>query len=369
MRPETTMEGLAKLPTAFDKDGFVTAGNASGIVDGAAMLLLTTAEKAQEQGKKPLGRIVSWAIVGVDPSRMGIGPAPAIRAALKKAGMTLDDLDLIEINEAFAGQILAVVKELELDMDKLNVNGGAIALGHPLGASGTRLAAHAAQGAAAPQAAAGRRLGLHRRRPGHRHGGRGRGLIDLAGYRVVVTGGSRGIGAACCRLFARAGATVLVQYLASGVKADALLAELRADRRPAAPEDPLRRDAARARSQRLFDYVERSGAGSTAWSTTPASGSTSRWSGWTTSSSRPRSRSTSSAPSSAPARPCRLLAAVPERLDHQHQLHRRAARRGLLQPLRREQGSDDLGHQVLVHRAGAAASGSTPWPPAGWTPT
>ncbi|HSF42473.1 MAG TPA: thiolase family protein [Thermoanaerobaculia bacterium] len=139
LRPETTMEDLQGLPTAFDKDGFVTAGNASGIVDGAAMMLLSTAERAKERGWKPLGRIVSWAVVGVDPSRMGIGPAPAIRKALDKAGMTLGDVDLFEINEAFAGQILAVVKDLDLDIDKLNVNGGAIALGHPLGASGTRL--------------------------------------------------------------------------------------------------------------------------------------------------------------------------------------------------------------------------------------
>ena len=139
MRPETTIEDLQGLPTAFDKDGFVTAGNASGIVDGAAMMLLSTAERAKERGWKPLGRIVSWAVVGVDPSRMGIGPAPAIRKALDKAGMTLGDVDLFEINEAFAGQILAVVKDLDLDVDKLNVNGGAIALGHPLGASGTRL--------------------------------------------------------------------------------------------------------------------------------------------------------------------------------------------------------------------------------------
>jgi acetyl-CoA C-acetyltransferase len=139
MRPETTMEDLAGLPTAFDKDGFVTAGNASGIVDGAAMMILSTAEKAREKGWKPLGRILSWSVVGVDPSRMGIGPAPAIRAALGKLGMELKDVDLFEINEAFAGQILAVIKDLDLDVDKLNVNGGAIALGHPLGASGTRL--------------------------------------------------------------------------------------------------------------------------------------------------------------------------------------------------------------------------------------
>ncbi len=139
MRPETTMEDLAGLPTAFDKDGFVTAGNASGIVDGAAMMILTTAERAKERGWKTLGRLVSWSVVGVEPSRMGIGPAPAIRAALGKAGMKLGDVDLFEINEAFAGQILAVVKDLDLDVDRLNVNGGAIALGHPLGASGTRL--------------------------------------------------------------------------------------------------------------------------------------------------------------------------------------------------------------------------------------
>ncbi|MGE5233112.1 MAG: thiolase family protein [Acidobacteriota bacterium] len=138
-RPETTMDNLGKLPTAFDKDGFVTAGNASGIVDGAAMLLLTTADQAKAWGKKPLGRLVSWAVVGVEPSRMGIGPSPAIRKALEKAKMTMGDVDLFEINEAFAGQILAVVRDLTLDVEKLNVNGGAIALGHPLGASGARI--------------------------------------------------------------------------------------------------------------------------------------------------------------------------------------------------------------------------------------
>jgi acetyl-CoA acyltransferase 2 len=139
LRPQSTMEDLAALPTAFDKDGFVTAGNASGIVDGAAMALLSTAARAAERGWQPLGRLVSWSVVGVDPSRMGIGPAPAIRTALARAGMELSDLDLVEINEAFAGQILAVIRELGLDVEKLNVNGGAIALGHPLGASGTRL--------------------------------------------------------------------------------------------------------------------------------------------------------------------------------------------------------------------------------------
>ena len=136
LRPDTTIEGLAKLRPAFAKDGFVTAGNASGIVDGAAMVIITTAEKAK---KKPLGRIVSWGVSGCDPDVMGIGPVPATKIALKKAGMSLNDIDLIEINEAFAGQILAVAKELGIDHDKLNVNGGAIALGHPLGATGTRL--------------------------------------------------------------------------------------------------------------------------------------------------------------------------------------------------------------------------------------
>ena len=141
LRADTTPEVLAGLPTAFEENGFVTAGNASGIVDGAAMMLLATAEWAQAHGLQPLGRLVSWSVVGVEPSRMGIGPAPAITAALQKAGLQLADLDLLEINEAFAGQILAVVRELGIDEEKLNVNGGAIALGHPLGCSGVRLAA------------------------------------------------------------------------------------------------------------------------------------------------------------------------------------------------------------------------------------
>ena len=139
LRPETTMEELAKLPTAFDADGFVTAGNASGIVDGAAMTVLSTAEKANAEGWKVAGKVLGWATVGVEPSRMGIGPAPAIRKVLDRLGMALGDVDLFEINEAFAGQILAVVRDLGLDEGKLNVNGGAIALGHPLGASGTRI--------------------------------------------------------------------------------------------------------------------------------------------------------------------------------------------------------------------------------------
>jgi len=139
LRPETTAGGLAGLPTVFGDDSTVTAGNASGIVDGAAMMVLTTAERSAARGWTPLGRIRSWATVGVEPSRMGIGPAPAIRRALERAGMEQADLDLLEINEAFAGQLLAVVRELDLEVEKLNVNGGAIALGHPLGATGTRI--------------------------------------------------------------------------------------------------------------------------------------------------------------------------------------------------------------------------------------
>ena len=139
LRPDTTMEGLAKLPSAFSKDGTVTAGNASGIVDGGAALILASDRAVQEKGLTPVARLVNWAVVGVDPSYMGMGPAPATRRALDRARLTLSDLDLIEVNEAFAGQYLAVEKELGLDRDKVNVNGGAIALGHPLGMSGTRL--------------------------------------------------------------------------------------------------------------------------------------------------------------------------------------------------------------------------------------
>jgi acetyl-CoA acyltransferase 2 len=139
LRPETTMEGLAKLKPAFGKNGTVTAGNASGIVDGGAAAVMMTLDKAQKRGLKPMGRIVSWGIAGVDPKIMGSGPVPSSRAALKKAGLKLEDIDLIEVNEAFAGQYLAVEKELGLDRSKVNVNGGAIALGHPLGATGTRL--------------------------------------------------------------------------------------------------------------------------------------------------------------------------------------------------------------------------------------
>jgi len=139
LKPDTTMEGLGKLPAAFGKDGTVTAGNASGIVDGAAALVVASEEKAKAEGWKPRARIRSWAVVGVDPSIMGIGPVPAIREALKKAGLTVGDVDRFEINEAFSAQYLAVEHDLKLDRDRVNVNGGAIALGHPLGATGTRL--------------------------------------------------------------------------------------------------------------------------------------------------------------------------------------------------------------------------------------
>jgi len=139
LRPETTLEGLAKLRPAFSKDGLVTAGNASGIVDGAAAVVISDEETARRLEARPLGRIVSWGIAGVPPEIMGIGPVPASRKALAAAGLKIDDIDLVEVNEAFAGQYLAVEKELGLDRERTNVNGGAIALGHPLAASGTRL--------------------------------------------------------------------------------------------------------------------------------------------------------------------------------------------------------------------------------------
>jgi len=139
LRPDTTLEGLAALKPAFGKDGSVTAGNASGIVDGAAALVVASREEAERRGRKPLCRIVSWGVSGVPPEIMGIGPVPSSRRALEAAGLSLRDLDLVEVNEAFAGQYLAVEKELGLDRDRTNVNGGAIALGHPLGATGTRL--------------------------------------------------------------------------------------------------------------------------------------------------------------------------------------------------------------------------------------
>ena len=138
-RPQTTMEGLAKLRPAFGKNGTVTAGNASGIVDGAAAVVMMSIDEARKRNIVPLGRIVSWGMAGVEPKVMGRGPVPASQIALQKAGMSLEYMDLIEVNEAFAAQYLAVEKELGLDRKKVNVNGGAIALGHPLGATGTRL--------------------------------------------------------------------------------------------------------------------------------------------------------------------------------------------------------------------------------------
>ncbi len=139
MRPETTLEGLSKLKPYFKADGTITAGNASGIVDGAAAMVMSTASFAEKMGRTPLGRLIDWGLAGVEPSIMGIGPVPASQAALKRADLTLADMDLIEINEAFAPQYLAVEKELGLDRNRTNVNGGAIAIGHPLAATGTRL--------------------------------------------------------------------------------------------------------------------------------------------------------------------------------------------------------------------------------------
>jgi len=138
-RGDTTIETLSKLRPAFKKDGTVTAGNASGINDGAAAVLVTSEEKSKQLGIKPAASIVSYAVAGVDPSIMGIGPVPAIQKALDKAGLSLDDIDLFELNEAFAAQSLAVLRDIPIPEDKLNVNGGAIALGHPVGASGTRI--------------------------------------------------------------------------------------------------------------------------------------------------------------------------------------------------------------------------------------
>jgi acetyl-CoA acetyltransferase family protein len=139
LRPDTTIEGLAALKPAFGKEGFVTAGNASGIVDGAAALVVASRSEATRLGRRPLARVVSWAVAGVPPEIMGIGPVPASRKALEAAGLALAQMDLVEVNEAFAGQYLAVEKELGLERERTNVNGGAIALGHPLGATGARL--------------------------------------------------------------------------------------------------------------------------------------------------------------------------------------------------------------------------------------
>ena len=142
MRPDSTAEGLAKLAPVFRKGGVVTAGNASGLADGAAAMVVADAALARERGLKPLGRLVAYAVAGVEPSLMGIGPAPAARAALARAGLSLAQVDLVEVNEAFAAQYLSVEKELGLDRSRTNVDGGAIAIGHPLGASGARILVH-----------------------------------------------------------------------------------------------------------------------------------------------------------------------------------------------------------------------------------
>ena len=142
MRPDATLEALGALRPYFKKDGLVTAGNASGIGDGAASAIVASAEWAEANGIQPIGRIVSWGFVGVEPQVMGIGPAPAARLALEKAGLSLEDMDLVEVNEAFAAQYKSVEKELGLDPGKTNVNGGAIALTHPLAASGARITIH-----------------------------------------------------------------------------------------------------------------------------------------------------------------------------------------------------------------------------------
>ena len=135
----TTAESLSKLPTAFGPESFVTAGNASGVVDGAAAVVIKSASQAKADGDEPLARIVSWGIVGLEPAIMAYGPVPSSRKALAKAGLTIADIDRWEINEAFAGQAVACIKDLELDVEKVNVNGGAVGLGHPLAATGTRL--------------------------------------------------------------------------------------------------------------------------------------------------------------------------------------------------------------------------------------
>ncbi|HUR00342.1 MAG TPA: acetyl-CoA C-acetyltransferase [Gemmatimonadaceae bacterium] len=156
MRPDTTLERLGALKPVFRKNGVVTAGNASGIGDGAAAMVIASEDYASKRGLKPLGRLVSWGVAGVDPSVMGIGPVPASKAALERAGLSMSDMDLIEVNEAFAAQTCAVQRELDLPFDRLNVHGGAIALSHPLAASGARITAHLLHALRA----AGKRYGL-----------------------------------------------------------------------------------------------------------------------------------------------------------------------------------------------------------------
>jgi acetyl-CoA C-acetyltransferase len=138
-RAGTTIEGLRKLPLAFGQDGIVTAGASSGVTDGGAAVVIMSAAAAKARGVTPLARVIGWASAGVDPRMMGIGPVPAVHKLLKKTGLSLDDFDLVELNEAFAAQVLAVLKDLPIPMEKLNVNGGAIALGHPIGCTGTRI--------------------------------------------------------------------------------------------------------------------------------------------------------------------------------------------------------------------------------------
>ncbi len=142
IRADTTLEGLAELPTVFREGGVTTAGNASGICDGAAALVVASEDYAAANDLQPIGRLIGWAVAGVDPAHMGIGPAPAIRDVLEQTGLGLDEMDLIEVNEAFAAQYLAVERELGLDRERTNVHGGAIAIGHPVGASGARITAH-----------------------------------------------------------------------------------------------------------------------------------------------------------------------------------------------------------------------------------
>jgi acetyl-CoA acetyltransferase family protein len=142
MRPETTAEVLAKLPPVFKPDGVVTAGNASGISDGAAACVVASSDFAAAHGLRPLGKLIAWGVAGVDPTIMGIGPAPAARQALERAGLSMKQMDRVEVNEAFAAQYLAVERELDLDRARTNAEGGAVALGHPLGASGTRITVH-----------------------------------------------------------------------------------------------------------------------------------------------------------------------------------------------------------------------------------
>jgi len=167
-RPGTTVEKLAALKPAFKKGGTVTAGNASGINDGAAALVVTADTKARQLGIPPLARILSYAVTGVDPKVMGVGPISAVRKALERAELKASDVDLFELNETFAAQALVVTRELGLPSAKVNVNGGAIALGHPIGASGARVLTTLLYALKAPEASIRRRGPVHRRRHGHR---------------------------------------------------------------------------------------------------------------------------------------------------------------------------------------------------------